>query len=211
MGTLVQQDIPELQRIQVPRCLKDDASTVKKTSIHTFTDASEKAYTTVIYGRYEYEDGSVSSRLITAKTRLVPLKAIAIPRLELMGALIGVRLAKQICASMEIDPEKTTYWIDSLNVGYWIRGHSRQYKTFVAHRVGEIHEHTSPGQWRYVPTKLNTADRGTRGLTAKELENDKCWWQGPEFLRKPEEEWPERKFGSPPLAAQEEADRKSVV
>jgi hypothetical protein len=48
------------------------------------------------------------------------------------------------------------------------------------------------------------ADRGTRGLTAKELKNDECWWQGPKFLEKPENEWPERKFGSPSLTAREE-------
>ena len=55
----------------------------------------------------------------------------------------------------------------SSDVGYWIRGHSRQYKMFVAHRVGEIHENTNPEQRRYVPTKVNPSDRGTRGLTAK--------------------------------------------
>jgi hypothetical protein len=43
----------------------------------------------------------------------------------------------------------------SSDVGYWIRGHSRQYKMFVAHRVGEIHENTNPKQRRYVPTKVN--------------------------------------------------------
>ena len=83
---------------------------------------------------------------------------------------------------MEIDSKSTTFWIDSLNVGYLIKSHSRQYKTFVAHRVGEIHKSTNPEQWRYVPTKLNPADRGTRGLTVDELKNDECWWQGSEFF-----------------------------
>ncbi|CAB3988807.1 Hypothetical predicted protein [Paramuricea clavata] len=105
---------------------------------------------------------------------------------------------------MEIEVERSTYWVDSLNVGYWIRGHSRQYKTFVAHRVAKIHENTNPEQRRYVPTKVNQADRGTRGLTVKELKNDECWWQGYELLGKPEKEWPERKFGSPSLTAREE-------
>ena len=78
---------------------------------------------------------------------------MSIPRLELMGALISVRLTRQVCKSMEIDSKNTTFWIDSLNVGYWIKDHSRQYKTFAAHRVGEIHASTNPEQWRYVPTK----------------------------------------------------------
>jgi hypothetical protein len=33
---------------------------------------------------------------------------------------------------------------------------------------------------------------------------EECWWQGPKFLEKPENEWPERKFGSPSLIAREE-------
>jgi hypothetical protein len=42
---------------------------------------------------------------------------MSIPRLELMGALIGVRLTKQVRNSMEIEVERSTYWVDSLNVG----------------------------------------------------------------------------------------------
>ena len=57
-----------------------------------FTDTSEKAYAVTVYARYEMEDGSIGTRLITAKTRLAPPKVISIPRLELMGAVIGVRL-----------------------------------------------------------------------------------------------------------------------
>ena len=90
---------------------------MQETSIHTFTDASQKAYTAVVYARYEYEDGTVSCRLITSKTRLASLKTMSIPRLELMGALIGVRLTKQVRNSMEIEVERSTYWVDSLNVG----------------------------------------------------------------------------------------------
>ena len=74
----------------------------------------------------------------------------------------------------------------------------------MAHRAGEIHESTNPEQWRCVPTKLNLADRGTRGLTVDKLKNDECWWQGPEFLRQSESKWPERRFESPSIAAQEE-------
>lgn len=133
-------ELAKLQQIKVPRCLKESTSVVLEISLHAFTDASQKAYTATVYARHEYEDGTVSCRLITSKTRLAPLKAMSIPRLELMGALIGVRLTQQVCESMEIDSKSTTFWVDSLNVGYWIKDHSRQYKTFVAHRVGEIQE-----------------------------------------------------------------------
>ena len=84
--------------------------------------------------------------------------------------------------------------MDSVNVGFWIRGQSREYKPFVAHRVGEIHEQSNPEQWCYVPGHENPADLGTRGINARELAVSERWWNGPEFLRRPEAEWPICKF-----------------
>ena len=182
-----------LPETKIPRCLKT-APMVTNMEIHSFSDASEKAYSAAVYARYEYLDGSFSSRLVAAKTRLAPLKAISIPRLELMSAVISLRLSHQVCKALEIELRKVTFWIDSMTVGHWIRGQSRNYKPFVAHRVGEIHQNSNPEQWRHVPTASNPADYGTRGLTVAELKNNDCWWNGPKFLQGPGEQWPETKF-----------------
>ena len=69
--------------------------------------------------------------------------------------------------------------------------------SFIAHRVGEIHEFSAPNQWRYVPTDVNPADLGTRGLTVEELASADLWWNGPEFLKKSRQDWPECKFDKP--------------
>ena len=130
---------------------------------------------------------------------------MSIPRLELVEALVGLRLTKQVCMALEVPMNGVTYWVDSLNVGFWIRGQSRNYKPFVSNRVGEIQEGSNPDQWGYVPTRQIPADKATRGLTVHELVADDCWWQGPdhELLNKPEEDWPKRKFGNPQEACEE--------
>ena len=84
-----------------------------------------------------------------------------------------------------------------MNVGYWIQGQSREYKPFIAHRVGEIHEFSAPNQWRYFPMDVNPAYLGTRGLTVEELASANFWWNGPEFLKKSRQGWPESKFDKP--------------
>ena len=71
-------------------------------------------------------------RLIASKTRLAPLKAVSIPRLELMGAIIGLQLSRQVCSVMSVLQSTVTFWVDSMNVVCWIQGQSRDYKPFVA-------------------------------------------------------------------------------
>ncbi|CAG2212810.1 unnamed protein product [Mytilus edulis] len=78
-----------------------------------------------------------------------------------------------------------------MNVLYWIRGRSREYKPFVANRIGEIHTSSHPQQWRHVPTKVKPADLVSRGRTIKQLQSDVIWWNGPEFLQDEEPQWPD--------------------
>ena len=84
-------ELGKLDAVRVPRCLEEEKE-VREVTIHTFTDSSEKAYASASYVRHEYEDGMVSTRLVVAKSKLAPSKAMSIPRLELIGALAGLRL-----------------------------------------------------------------------------------------------------------------------
>ena len=179
------QESSDLQRIRIPRCLKDRHSTAR---VHEY------------------------ARLIGSKTRLAPLKAVSVARLELTGAMIGLRLTKQVSSALEIPIQQATFWVDSMNVIYWIYGQSRNYKPFVSHRVGEIHEYSSPNQWRYVPTKHNPADHGTRGLTVSELADSDMWWNGPQFLLFSESGWPERRSSQPAEALTEgKSERRQTL
>ena len=185
-------ELGELQRIKVPRSLQKK-DTVKSISLHTFVDASQSAYGAVVYVRTEYNEQPVSVNLAAAKTKVAPLQSVSIPRLELMGAHLGSKLAHSIASVLSIPKQHMTFWSDSTDVLWWIRGYSRVFKPFVANRIGEIQSNSNPDQWRYIPTKINPADHLTRGLNVAELIERKCWWEGPEYLQNSESEWPANK------------------
>ena len=147
-------ELEELPTIKVPRCLRfGPEEVVLSETLHTFVDASQDAYGAVVYLKIIYESGSVSSRLVTAKTRVAPLAATSIPRLELMAAILGLRLTESVSRVYSGGLGQAVFWSDSMNVLWWIRGRSRIFKPFVANRVGEIQSLTNPKQWHFVPTK----------------------------------------------------------
>ena len=159
-------ELPELSQFTIPRCLRKPNP--KEIDLHVFSDASEKAYATVAYLVCHYPSEILpTSCLIAAKSRVAPVKAITIPRLELMGAFLSTRVAKAIVQVLSV--ATTTFWTDSTNVLFWVRNQSRNFKPFVANRVGEIQATSEPEQWCHVPGKLNPADLPTRGLSSKEL------------------------------------------
>ena len=55
-----------------------------------------------------------------------------------------------------------------------------EYKVFVCDRVVKIKEKGFTN-WKYVPTKQNPADLGSRGCDIGKLGQD--WWEGPVWLR----------------------------
>ena len=183
-------ELIDLPKIQIPRSLCSQHKTLVSFNLHTFVDASKDAYAAVIYARNTYTDESVSCRIVASKTRVAPLKAISIPRMELMAAVLGTRLTKAVSEALEISINSVTLWSDSTNVLYWIKSCSRKWKPFVSHRVGEIQSVTNPEQWRYISTAENPADIPTRGRTIMEMATDIKWWSGPSFLQSPEESWP---------------------
>ncbi|MCG8429762.1 MAG: A17 family peptidase, partial [Candidatus Omnitrophica bacterium] len=186
------EELPDLQQIEIPRCLRlAQEETVEKLQIHTFTDASQEAYGAEVYCRTTYRSGKDAVRLIVSKNKVAPLTTVSIPRLELMGATLGLHLTVNIITALQIPITDVTFWSDSLNVLWWIRGRSRQFKAFIANRVGEIQSISNPQQWRYVSTDKNPADLLTRGLTATDLSSSEIWWNGPGFLSKEEDQWPE--------------------
>ena len=103
---------------------KDPSPKVEELNIHTFSDTSENAYKAVVYTRHVYEGGNIAARLIMSKSWLGPLKAVSIPRLELLGALVGLRLTRQVCSALKIPTNGVTYFacVQTSPISFVVRG-----------------------------------------------------------------------------------------
>lgn len=178
-----------LSELQVPRWYGSAGSYDEMRELHTFCDASEQAYGAVAYLRLSNENEVITS-FVLARSRVAPKKTISIPRLELCAALSGSQLASLLVKELSVPLHKVTLWSDSTTVLTWIRSESCRYKVFVANRVTEILDHTTPEQWRYVDTGNNLADDITRGKRLAELSPTSHWVRGPSFLTLPSHQWP---------------------
>ncbi|XP_033110915.1 uncharacterized protein LOC117111970, partial [Anneissia japonica] len=178
--------IKNLQDIKVPRWLKLESAV--SIQLHVFCDASEKGYAAVAYFRTISDNNSIDVSFVMGKAKVTPLKKISIPRLELLAAVLAVKLDGIV--RREIAPRfkltETTFWSDSMIVLGYINNESKRFKTFVANRVTRIRESSQPHQWRHVRSENNPSDEGSRGT----LKITK-WVTGPDFLSSDDDNWPQ--------------------
>ncbi|CAG9129851.1 unnamed protein product [Plutella xylostella] len=179
--------LPKINNLLIPRwILCDEPSSIE---LHTFTDASERAYGTCIYARTVGKNGTVDVHLLVSKNKIAPIKPTTIPRLELSGALMGSRLCTKVKSALTVNAQ-CFFWSDSTIVLGWLSSPTNQLKQFVRNRVYEIQESTSGHKWSYVPSKDNPADLVSRGMRADAIGESSLWWSGPSFLSKPCCDWP---------------------
>ena len=200
-------DLKNLSQIRVPRCVRLEITPIN-TTLHFFSDASKEAYATVAYLRTEYQTGQICVRLICSKSKVAPLKVTSIPRLELMGATMSVRLGQKLMKLFDVNDDETYFWTDSMNVLWWISRRSKTLKTFVANRIGMIHRMSQPAQWRHVEGKVNPADLASRGVSLGDLHQSRLWWNGPEFLSRRISDWPGKLTVNPTPTAEKEEIQK---
>ena len=75
-----------------------------------FTDASQEAYGAVAYLRYEYQSGDTTVRFVMSTAKVTPLQSISVPRLELMAAIVGLRIAETVGQTTGLSKEKWTLY-----------------------------------------------------------------------------------------------------
>ena len=178
------EELPVLeQEYQIPRCLVPASfGTVSHAQIHHFCDASNDAYGAVSYLRILNKEGHVHCSFIMSKSRLSPLKALSIPRLELCAAVMAVKMDRKLRSELRLPLQQSVFYTDSQVVLQYIRNTALRLQTFVANRVTTIRDGSSPEQWVYIESKRNPADHASRGLSAKKLVSCQEWKHGPPFL-----------------------------
>ena len=155
-----------------------------RTELHVFCDASLRGYGCVAYARTVYSPTRIEVTLIIAKGRVVPLKGDwSIHRLELLGAIIAVRIAKKVRQASNRAFDSVTYWCDNACVLAWIRDKPERWKTFVANRIREIQASSDAKQWRYIRTTQNPSDLLSRASALDSDQLKRFWLEGPDFLR----------------------------
>ena len=138
--------------------------------LHGFCDASEVAYSGVVYVRAIDDQGEVHLSLVMSKTKVAPIKQLSIPRLDIMWRFH----LSQVTSSCSQDLGKCHFprlfaWTDSCITLGWLQGNPRRFLAFVGNRVAEISEAIPVACWGHVKGVDNPADSASRGMFPVEL------------------------------------------
>jgi len=180
----IRDDIIELSKLTFPRAYFPHPLQKVDYHLFVFADASTKAYGAIVY---LCNNSNIS--IVMSKARVAPIKALTLPKLELMAAVVATRVAKFVQTSLSVDRVIPVHlWTDSQIVLHWINngGHSN---AFVRLRVTEILKNFPSTGWSFTPSADNPADLLTRGISTEQLKSSELWIHGPHWLSNPSN-WP---------------------
>ncbi|GFY09859.1 integrase catalytic domain-containing protein [Trichonephila clavipes] len=107
------EELPHLRNIKIPLLVLDSTLLEDDVELHSFSEASKKAYGAAIYLRTKSRNG-ISVKLVTSKSRVAPLNCVTLPRLELLGALVAARRASKVKKIVNLKRSCLQYhWTDS--------------------------------------------------------------------------------------------------
>ena len=69
--------------------------------------------------------------------------------LELVAAVLSVKIAALIRRELDIEWKNETFFIDGKVVLGYINNNTKKFKVFVANQIQQIHEGSIASQWRF--------------------------------------------------------------
>ena len=78
---------------------------------------------------------------------MTALKPVTVPRLELTAAVVSVKSSVRLQQELDLEELEDVYWTDTQVVLGCIANETRRFHVFVANRVQQIQEHSSPNQY----------------------------------------------------------------
>ena len=184
--------LSKLSDISIPRyCFEitEAANAASVYQLHGFCDASNSAFSCVVYLR-RVVNGESQVAFVLGKSRLVLTHQAnwVISRKELEAAKLCSELVSRAAVALSHLNCSAHLWTDSQVVLKWITNPDLHLVRFVKRRVDKILSFFAPEAWRYVNTSTNPADVGTRENACKNFESVKLWLQGPTFLSEGQED-----------------------
>ena len=134
--------------------------------MHAFTDSSLFGMALVLFLRmHSLDETVIECKFLIGKSKIAPTKQLSVPKLELEAATIGAPLFSFVSKELHLNRTAVLHvWTDSQVVLDWIKSTKQQKRTFVAIRLTEISTLDHQLHRHHIPTTLNPADHGTRGL-----------------------------------------------
>ena len=150
------------------RCLKPSCGfeNIVEVSLHHLSDASKLGYGQCSYIRLVTRGKKIYRCLQIGKVIVSPGKFASMPRMELIAAVLSVRAANQLKRELYLNVGRDIFWTDSQVALGYIKNKTKKFKILVANRVQFIEDKTKKDQWKYIPTKQNSADLASRGIEA---------------------------------------------
>jgi hypothetical protein len=104
------EELPKLEKLTVKRCFRPhEFEEIATSELHHFSDASQKGYGAVSYLKIVDKRGKMRCSFVMGKSRLAPLKAVTIPRMELSAAVVATRLDQIIRSEIDIKIDRSYF------------------------------------------------------------------------------------------------------
>ena len=186
-------NLPQLCQLQFKRVLKPGLpSTYLRITYHGSADASIHAIAAVVHICVEFKNGGTYTNFVMARCKLTPKNPErSVPKNELTALHMVAELIFQSTALLKVPEENIFLWSDSKTALLWLRMDPGKLLLFCHNYVTKILKKVPIDRIRWVPGHLNPADLATRPRTIAELQQQiDLWREGPEFIRKEQDEWP---------------------